>query len=51
MNTFFASVFTQDNVNDVPCSVIGEKSGGITTCDIRVTPAVVYDKLHNLKPN
>ena len=46
LNTFFASVFTQENVNDVPCSVIGEKSGGIT-CDIRVTPAVVYDKLYH----
>ena len=48
LNTCFASVFTQENVNDVPCSVVGEKSGGITKCDIRVTPAVVYDKLYNL---
>ena len=48
LNIFFASVFTQENVNDVPCSVIGKKSGGITTCDIRVTSAVVYDKLYNL---
>ena len=28
--------------------LLGEKSGGITTCDIRVTPAVVYDTLYNL---
>ena len=48
LNTFLASVFTQENVNDVPCSVIGAKSGNITTCDIGVTPAVVYDKLYNL---
>ena len=41
-NTFLASVFTQENVNDVPCSVIGEKSGGITTC------VTLFDKMSRM---
>ena len=43
-NTFFSSVFTQDNFH----TVTGDESDGITLADIRVTPDVIYDKLCKL---
>ena len=48
LNTFFSSVFTQDNLNNLPHKVTGDESDGITLADIRVTPDVIYDKLCKL---
>ena len=41
LNTFLSSVFTQDNLNNLPHTVTCDESGGITLADIRVTPAVI----------
>ena len=51
LNTFFSSVFTRENTTNVPHTEVGEKSGGITLTDIRVTPKAVQDKLSKLNPN
>ena len=51
LNTFFSSVFTRENTTNVPHIEVGEKSGGITQTDIRVTPKVAQDKLNQLDPN
>ena len=48
LNTFFSSVFTQDNLNNLPHTETGDASDGITVADIRVTPDVIYDKLCKL---
>ena len=48
LNTFFSSVFTQDNLNNLPHTETGDESDGITLADIRVTPDVIYDKLCKL---
>ena len=42
LHTFFSSVFTQENLNNLPHTEIGEESDGITLADIRVTPDVIY---------
>ena len=48
LNTFFSSVFTRDNLNNLPRTLTGDESDGITLADIRVTPDVIYDKLCKL---
>ena len=48
LNTFFSSVFTQENLNNLPHTETGDASDGITVADIRVTPDVIYDKLCKL---
>ena len=42
LNTFFSSVFTHDNLNNLPHRVTGDESDGITLAD------VIYDKLCKL---
>ena len=45
LNELFSSVFIQENLNDLPDTVLGEKSNGIILTDLRVTPDAVFDKL------
>ena len=51
LNKFFSSVFTRENTTNIPHTEVGDKSGGITLTDIRVTPKAVQDKLSKLNPN
>ena len=48
LNKFFSSVFTRENTTNIPHTGAGEKSGGITLTDVRVTPKAVQDKLSTL---
>ena len=48
LNTFFSSVFRRENATNIPHTEVGEKSGGITLTDVRVTPKAVQDKLSTL---
>ena len=51
LNKFFSSVFTRENTTNIPHTGAGEKSGGITLTDVRVTPKAVQDKLSTLNQN
>ena len=51
LNKFFSSVFTRENTTNIPHTGVGEKSGGITLTDVRVTPKAVQDKLSTLNQN
>ena len=51
LNKFFSSVFTRENTTNIPHTGVGEKSGGITLTDVRVTPKAVQDKLSTLNKN
>ena len=47
LNTFFASVFTHENADDVPCLPVREVSSSLT--DVHISPGVVEQKLSHLK--
>ena len=50
LNDFFSSVFTQENINDIPKLSEGEFSSGVFLGEVRVTPLAVKDKLKELDP-
>ena len=41
LNELFSSVFIQEKLNDLPDTVLGEKSNGIILTDLRITPDAV----------
>ena len=49
LNTSFSSVFTRENTTNIPHIEVGERSGGITLTDIKVTPKAVQVKLNKPK--
>ena len=51
LNSFFASVFVEENGQNIPHLNEGEKSGGRLISDVLVTPDAVRDKLKGLNPN
>ena len=51
LNTFFASVFTIENKNDLPKANPCSKSNGVTLTDIIITAEAVKNKLKKLNPN
>jgi hypothetical protein len=48
LNKFFASVFTQEKLDNLPKLDPRSRSNGITLTDIRVSPVAVEQKLKNL---
>ena len=48
LNELFSSVFIQENLNDLPDTVLGEKPNRIMFTDLRITPDAVLDKLLKL---
>ena len=48
LDNLFSSVFTNENHNDLPNTIPGEKSGNIFLSDIIITEKAVLDKLNNL---
>ena len=51
LNSFFTSVFTKENLEDLPSVDLNNKSNGITLHDISVTPKAVELKLRELNPS
>ena len=51
LNSFFSSVFTKEDLNNIPKSEEEGRSKGIALTDIQVTPAAVNKKLKDLNPN
>ena len=51
LNKFFSSVFTKENLNNIPYMNAGENSNNILLTDLRVTPLAVQNKIKKLKPN
>ena len=51
LNDFFSSVFTKENLDDMPSTTEASRSHGIFLADIVITPDAVKDKLRNLDPN
>jgi hypothetical protein len=50
LNSFFASVFTKENLDNVPETEEGSRSDGVLLPDIQVTPEAVKNKLKELNP-
>ena len=50
LNTFFTSVFTNENVTNIPQLNESSLSEDINVCDLRVTPLAVENKLKALDP-
>ena len=50
LNKYFASVFTKENMNNIPKSTPNEFSKGISISEIRVTPEAVANKLSKIDP-
>ena len=51
LNNFFSSVFTKENLDDMPSTTEASRSQGIFLADIFITPDAVKDKLKKLDPN
>ena len=51
LNNFFSSVFTKENLDEIPSTTEASRSHGITLSDICITPEAVKDKLKKLNPN
>ena len=51
LNNFFTSVFTNEDLNNIPNTTAGEKSNNCFISDLRVTELAVRDKLSKLKVN
>ena len=51
LNKYFASVFTKENLNNLPDFNPNEISNGISINDLRVTPEAVSKKLSKLDPS
>jgi hypothetical protein len=51
LNDFFSSVFTQEDLTNVPKMEEGSYSDGVFLSEIRVTPLAVQGKLKDLNPN
>jgi hypothetical protein len=51
LNEFFSSVFTHEDVTNVPRLEEGSYSNGVFLSEVRVTPAAVQRKLSDLNPN
>ena len=52
LNELFSSVFIQENLNDLPDTVLGLKSNGIILTDLKITPGpAVIKLLQNSTPN
>ena len=51
LNSFFASVFTKEDIVNMPVINEGSYSNGSFLSDLRVTPEAVRSKLSNLKPD
>ena len=49
LNNFFASIFTQEDLNDIP--IVEVKHDSSSLLEILVTPSAVKDKLQSLNPN
>ena len=41
LNSYFSTVFVQENVNTLPKTELGDKSHGIILSEIRVTPEAI----------
>ena len=48
LNSYFSTVFVQENVNTLPKTELGDKSKGIILSEIRVTPEAIIEKLNKL---
>ena len=48
LDQLFSSVFTKENISDIPVTVPGEESGNVFLSDIYITEKAVLDKLNNL---
>ena len=51
LNKYFASVFTKENMNNIPNFYPNEFSSGVSISDLRVTPEAVTKKLNKLDPS
>ena len=51
LNKYFASVFTKENMNNIPDFYPNEFSNGVSISDLRVTPEAVAKKLKELDPS
>ena len=51
LNNFFSSVFTKENLIDIPKKYSGENSNDMLISDLRITPDAVREKIKLLKPN
>ena len=50
LNNFFASVFSKEDLTNLPQIEESSRSGNINICDLRVTPLSVENKLKTLDP-
>ena len=51
LNKFFSSVFTKEDLSNLPNMTAGENSDGIILTDLRVSQEAVHKKLKSLNPN
>ena len=51
LNNYFSSVFTEENLTNIPFIAEAENSDGATLTDVVITPAAVKDKLSKLNVN